>query len=127
VLHIRRTFAQRGAPATPALRDWSGRWWGLWGAFDLIPAGQRVLVANPAFWNPLMDASEIELVAEDRGRVVLAGGYGSHGEPARLVRDAEGRVVEVWIGGGRGVPEAQAAAEIAARYAAPDAPPPAGA
>jgi CubicO group peptidase (beta-lactamase class C family) len=90
VLHILRAFAQRCAPVTPALRDWSGRWWGLWGAFDLVPAGKRVLVTNPAFWNPMMDASEIEVLDEDHGRIVLAGGYGSHGEPARLVRDAGG-------------------------------------
>ena len=53
-----------------------------------------------------MDASEIEVLGDDRRRVALAGGYASHGEEARLVRDGEGRVVEVWIGG---VPESAAA------------------
>jgi CubicO group peptidase (beta-lactamase class C family) len=52
----------------------------------------------------------------DTGRIVLTGGYGSQGEPARLIRDAEGRVVEVRLGAGVGRPEAVAAAEIAARY-----------
>jgi D-alanyl-D-alanine carboxypeptidase len=63
-----------------------------------------------------MDASEIEVLGDDRGRVALAGGYASHGEEARLVRDGEGRIVEVWIGGGRGVPESVAAAEMDAVY-----------
>ena len=80
--------------------------------------GNRVLVATPGFFNPLMDATEIEVLGEDRGRVALAGGFGSHGEEARLVRDGEGRVVEVWIGGGHGVPEAVAAAEVGAAYPA---------
>jgi CubicO group peptidase (beta-lactamase class C family) len=107
---------QRRGPPKPGLADWAGRWWSAWGAFDLLPMGDRVLVASPGFLNPLMEVSEIEVLGEDRGRVASAGGYGSHGEEARLVRDGEGRVVEVRIGGGRGVPEAVAAAEVGALY-----------
>jgi hypothetical protein len=114
-LQLLQAHGRRGAPE-PGLADWTGRWWSVWGAFDLLPMGDRVLVANPAFLNPLMEASEIEVLGEDRGRVASAAGYGSHGEEARLVRDGGGRVVEVLIGGARGVPEAVAAAEVDARY-----------
>ncbi len=114
-LQLLQAHGRRGAPE-PGLADWTGRWWSVWGAFDLLPMGDRVLVANPAFLNPLMEASEIEVLGEDRGRVASAAGYGSHGEEARLVRDGGGRVVEVYIGGARGVPEAVAAAEVDARY-----------
>lgn len=114
-LQLLQAHQRRGAPK-PGLADWTGRWWSAWGAFDLLPMGDRVLVAIPAFLNPLMEVSEIEVLGEDRGRVASAPGYGSHGEEARLVRDGEGRVVEVRIGGGRGVPEAVAAAEVGALY-----------
>jgi CubicO group peptidase (beta-lactamase class C family) len=114
-LQLMQAHQRRGAPK-PGLADWTGRWWSVWGAFDLLPMGDRVLVGNPGFLNPLMEASEIEVLGEDRGRVAFAAGYGSHGEEVRLVRDGEGRVVEVRIGGGRGVPEPVAASEAGALY-----------
>ncbi len=115
VLQLLQAHQRRGAPE-PETADWTGRWWSVWGAFDLLPMGDRVLVASPVFLNPLMEASEIEVLGEDRGRIAFAGGYGSHGEEARLVRDGGGRVVELRIGGARGVPEAVAAAEVGALY-----------
>ena len=39
-IHILRAFARHGAPAR-ALRDWSGRWWTLWSAIDLVPIGEQ--------------------------------------------------------------------------------------
>jgi CubicO group peptidase (beta-lactamase class C family) len=117
-LHLLQAYARRGAPG-PALKDWRGRWWTVWGAVDLLPMGDdRVLVALPAYWNPLMDAAEIEVLGPDHGRVALASGYGSHGEKVRLVRDAAGQVAELRIGGGRAVPEAVAAEEVRALYPA---------
>ena len=77
-LHILRTFALRGAPSRKVSR-WSGRWWSLWGAVDLVAVNDRVLVANPSLPNPLLDASEIEVTGTrngaSHGRIVLAGGY----------------------------------------------------
>jgi CubicO group peptidase (beta-lactamase class C family) len=34
-MHILRGFAARGAPSR-RVRDWTGRWWSMWGAVDLI-------------------------------------------------------------------------------------------
>jgi hypothetical protein len=115
-LHILRRFATRGAPSDK-VRDWAGRWWNAWGAADLVPVGDVVLVANPWTFRPLLDASEIEVTDRDEGRIALASGSGSHGERVRRVRDSGRAVTEVWLAATRFVPEAQAAAESESRYA----------
>jgi CubicO group peptidase (beta-lactamase class C family) len=114
VLGLLRAFHGRGAPGE-AVRPWRGRWWSIGGAVDLLPAGDRVLVATPAFWNPLMDASEIEVTGPDEGRIARAPGFGSHAEPVRLLRDASGEAVEFRIGGMRFVREEALGAEMAKR------------
>ena len=115
VIHILRCFAKHGAPPRN-LADWSGRWWSLWGAFDLVPTGNKVFVATPAFLNPLLDAGELAITGRDRGRIALAGGFANHGEQARLVRGGRGRVTELWLGGNKLLTEAKVAREMAARY-----------
>jgi CubicO group peptidase (beta-lactamase class C family) len=118
VLHIISGFARRGAPGDRA-HDWSGRWWNLWYPFDLLPMGDRVLVANPALLNPLGDASELEITGADQGRIALATAMGNHGEPVRRTRGAGGEVEEVWLGGTRLLPEAAIKAELEERYGRP--------
>lgn len=133
-LQLLRAAAMRGAPNRRCAawggairRDsaaWGGRWWSMAGPLDLLPLGDRVLVANPALANPLMDAAEIEPDARQgrdgvlRGRIALAGGFASHGEPARLECDAQGQPCALWLGGQRLQPEAQAVRELARRYRA---------
>jgi CubicO group peptidase (beta-lactamase class C family) len=115
IIRILRAFAQNGPPSTK-VRGWTGRWWTVWGAADLVPMGAKVLVAAPAFWNPFMDASEIEVTGSDEGRIAVAGGYGSHGEKVRRVRDGDGNFCEFMLAATRFLPEAALAAEIEARY-----------
>ena len=121
VLHLLRAHALRGVPSRKAAA-WAGRWWSLWGAVDLVPVNGRVLVANPSLLNPMQDASEIEVAGTragvSHGRIVLAGGYMSHGEPARLVFDARGRPAQCWLGGTCYLPEANVAKELVQRYGA---------
>ena len=57
-----------------------------------------MLVARPDFFNPFLDASEIQVRGRSHGRIALPG-YASHGEPAGLVRDRRGAIVEVRLGG----------------------------
>lgn len=116
-VNILRTFAHNG-PASRDVSGWNGRWWSAWGAFDLVPMGNKVLAASPVMGNhPFLDASEIEVTGRDKGRVVLAGGYASHGEVVRRVRNGAGKVVEVWLGAGRAVSHAKAIGELTRRYA----------
>jgi hypothetical protein len=98
------------------VRDWRGRWWSLWGAVDLVPMGEKVLVAGPGLMNPFMDSSELSVSARDRARIALANGYASHGESVRRRRDRAGKITEIWLGGTRFLPEREVAAELEARY-----------
>jgi len=114
VLHILSRFQQEGAP-TRRTRDWTGRWWSLWGTTDLVPMGDKVLMAIPALPAPFLKVSELAVTGRDSGKIALAGAFGNHGEPVRRVRKA-GKVVEVRPGSGRLVPEAFLANETRRRY-----------
>ncbi|MFL6664541.1 MAG: serine hydrolase domain-containing protein [Rhizobacter sp.] len=119
-LHILRAHARHGAPSRGAL-PWAGRWWSLWGPVDIVPVNGKLLACNPALANPVMDASEIAVGGraaggESRGVIALANGFASHGESARLERDARGRAKALWLGGTRLLPEAVAAKEVGRRY-----------
>lgn len=118
IVHILRRFKESGAP--PDGRDrWAGRYWSLWGAIDLVPVGNRVLATLPSLPLPLLDASEIEVTGEDEGRIVKASAFASPGEPVRVVRDAEGSVSELRLGGAHLRPRSAAAAEMEQRYGVP--------
>ena len=115
VVHILATFAKQGAP-TNQVRGWAGRWWSLWGAVDLVPMGEKVMVAVPSLPNPFTDASEISISNEDCGRFSLANGLARHGEEVRRIRGSNGEVDEVWLGGTRCLPEPEFAADLEQRY-----------
>ena len=116
--HILRAYAQNGAPARK-VRDWSGRWWTLWGALDLLPMGKNVLAVAPGFLNPVLDAGEIEITGRNMGRIARTNGYGSFGEPVRCVRDKSGKIVEIWLAASKYLPAAKVAREMEARYGKP--------
>src|SRR5271156_5483334 len=115
VIHILACFAKHGAPSDK-VREWTGRWWSLWGAVDLVPMGETVVVATPSLPNPFTEASEISVSDKDNGRFTAAAGTARYGESVRLIRKADGTVGEAWFGGTCFVPEAEAAAELKARY-----------
>jgi D-alanyl-D-alanine carboxypeptidase len=113
-----QAFAENGPPSK-RVADWSGRWWSGWGVNDLVPMGGKVMVALPGQLNPFLDAAEITVTGPDAGRISKAGGFGSHGETARLVRNRAGEVSEIWLGGARLLRQAAAAKEARARYLKP--------
>jgi CubicO group peptidase (beta-lactamase class C family) len=115
IIHILQAFARHGAPARQ-VKDWTGRWWSLWGAIDLVPMGEKVMVAVPGIWAPFANASELEITGKREGRIAVAAGYGSHGEPVRCVRRKSGKIAELWLSATRLVPEDELAAEMATRY-----------
>jgi CubicO group peptidase (beta-lactamase class C family) len=108
-------FAKYGPPALE-VRDWIGRWWSLWAPVDLVPMGEKVMVATPSLPNPFTDASEISVSGKDSGRVSLATGLGRYGEDVFRIRGRDGKVEEVRLGGMRLLPEAAVAAELEQRY-----------
>jgi CubicO group peptidase (beta-lactamase class C family) len=114
-MHILRTFATRGAPQKQ-VQDWTGRFWSTWSAFDLVPIGDRVLVATPQAFNPFMDVAEIEVTGRDKGLIATAAGYSSYGEAVRRVRSKTGKVTEVWLAGSKLRPEKTVAAEMERKY-----------
>jgi CubicO group peptidase (beta-lactamase class C family) len=115
-MHILRAFAGRGAPKR-RVRDWTGRWWGMGGAVDLVPMGNLLMIANPHAFNPFLDATEIEVTGRDTGRISLAAGFGSHGQAVRRTRNKAGTVTDIWLAGGNLKPEKTLAAEMERRYA----------
>jgi CubicO group peptidase (beta-lactamase class C family) len=121
MIHILRAFANRGAPSR-RVRDWGGRWWTTWGAVDFLPMGDIVMVANPHTFNPLLEASEIEITGRDKGRIVLAAGYQSYGEPVRRLRSKSGATTEIWLSSIRLRPESKVATEMKRRFGAANRP-----
>jgi CubicO group peptidase (beta-lactamase class C family) len=115
-MQILRAFKTRGPP-NRRLRDWAGRWWTLWGAVDLVPMGDRLIIANPHFNNPFMDAAEIEITGRDAGRIASASGYASHGEPVRRSRGKSGAISDIWLAGINVRSEKAVVAEIERKYA----------
>jgi CubicO group peptidase (beta-lactamase class C family) len=112
---ILQTFARNGAP-TRKVRDWGGRWWSLWSAIDLVPMGDKVLVANPGLINPLADAGELEITSRITGRIALAPGFGSHGEPVRCARTKSGKITALKIAGTTFLSADKVGREMEARY-----------
>jgi len=115
IIHILQGFATQGAPARK-VAGWNGRWWSLWGVVDLVPMGSKVMVAVPGLGNPFMNATELEITGPTKGRVALAGGYGSHGESVRCRRTKSGKMAEFWLSGSKLVPERVIAREMESRY-----------
>jgi D-alanyl-D-alanine carboxypeptidase len=84
--------------------------------------GNIVMVANPHAFNPLMEASEVEIIGRDKGRIVLAAGYQSYGEPVRRSRSKSGATTEIWLSSIRLRPESKVGSEMKRRYSAGNRP-----
>ncbi len=113
-LRILQVFAAHGAPGAKTA-DWKGRFWSLWGATDLVPMSDRVMVALPGLLNPFLDATELTVTGPDTARISKATGFGSYGQQAKLVRGRGGAVTEVVLAGGRLLDQASLAREVRAR------------
>jgi CubicO group peptidase (beta-lactamase class C family) len=115
IVSILQAFARNGAP-TRKVRDWGSRWWSLWIAVDLVPMGDKVLVANPGLINPLADAAELKITSRTAGQIALAGGFGSHGEPVSCARAKSGKITALKIAGTKFLAADKMAHEMEARY-----------
>jgi CubicO group peptidase (beta-lactamase class C family) len=115
IAHILETVAEGGA-AVEKTRGWSGRWWTLWGAMDLVPMGDAVRTANPALFKPFEDGTTIAVTGQDSGRLTHGSGFRGIGETVRLVRDSDGTPRELWFGGVQCLLEHALAREMTKRY-----------
>ena len=114
-LQILQRFQAEG-PVARGAADWIGRWWSVWGPTDLVPMGDKVLLASPGQNNPFLKAPELTITGTDTARITQAGAFHSFGEPARLVRGKGGKVVELRVAGGVALSEAGLAKELLSRY-----------
>ncbi|HEY1751247.1 MAG TPA: serine hydrolase domain-containing protein [Caulobacteraceae bacterium] len=114
-LAILKRFRDDGAPDA-GLADWSGRWWSVWGPNDLLPVGGKVLVTTPGLPNPMAKAGELTVGEDGAATITEASAFASYGEPAQLVRGADGQPVELRLAGTRLKREADLAAELTQRY-----------
>ncbi len=115
VIRVLQAFKAGGA-ARARTRNWSGRWWSLWGAVDLVPFTDHVRLAVPAFFNPFTGIGKIEITGRDQGILRETSAYGSPGESARLVRGSNGKVREIWLGGTKFLSETRTKAELKRKY-----------
>lgn len=115
IMAILKRFHDAGPPAAD-LADWTGRWWSVWGPGDLVPVGDKVLLATPGLANPLLKVPEVTVNGPDEGRISQASGFASFGEPVRLIRGEDGGVTGVQLAGTLMVREADLAAELTGRY-----------
>ena len=115
VIRILQTLKAGGAPRART-RDWTGRWWTLWGAIDLVPCADHVRIAMPDALNPFAATARIDVSGKDKGILCKSSAFGSPGEGARLVRGRNGKVREVWLGGTRLLPEKRITAELKRKY-----------
>ena len=114
-LNILKRFPAVGAPTAEA-PGWSGRWWSVWGPSDIVPMGDKILLAAPGLANPFDKVAELTVTGPDEAKIAEAGAFDRYGETVRLVRGPDGAVTEVWIASGQMLPEAELVAELVARY-----------
>ena len=79
----------------------------MWRAIDLVPMGNKVVLAMPSTLFPFANAGELRVSKRDLAQISRAEGFGSFGEPVRRVRK-RGKVAEVWLGSAKCIPAARA-------------------
>ncbi len=60
IMSILRAFERNGRP-TRQVRDWTGRWISMWRAMDLVPMGNKVVLAMPSALFPFANAGELRV------------------------------------------------------------------
>jgi D-alanyl-D-alanine carboxypeptidase len=114
LIGILHRFSESGPPA-PKVAKWAGRWWSIWASFDLVPMGDKVVIADPAALTPFVNAGEIEVSSATKGRISLAEGYGHHGERVVRTLDKTSAAKRLQLGGNHLVPEEVLMKEIRTR------------
>lgn len=82
--------------STPELRTtFCGRFATLWGVYDIVDLGGRLLQLSPAAADPTESVTRLEVIDPDTLQIVKTGGFGSPGERLTFTRDETGAVLSV--------------------------------
>lgn len=92
-------------PLFADILDRAGRYQNLWGMLDIGVVGSRLLATDPAEWDPLDGADELEVIDQDKFRIVAGSGYGSIGESVKFSPDGSMRYGSMTLQRVDGLPE----------------------
>lgn len=106
VISIFGLFAEIGKPKA-SVADWDARFWTIWGACDLVPAGDKVLIADPSALRPFADRGEVTVADRLSGYISRSNGFGSYGEPVHRELSPTGVMTRLMLGGNELLPDAQ--------------------
>lgn len=79
--------------------SFTGRFAALWGVTDVYLLGGKLFASSPVGPTPLVQPYELAVIDADTLRIMAGSPYGSVGEQFIYERDADGRVVSVFMGG----------------------------
>lgn len=100
--------SQDSGPAKAAagsdLDRFTGRFFSLWGALDVVRFGHQLFATHPEMLDPTIDVSELEVVDAHTLRISKASGYASPGERVAFEFDELGRPAVVQFAAGRFLP-----------------------
>ena len=82
-----------------------------------MPFADHVRIAAPNAINPFAGTGKIEVNGPDHGLLRDSSAFSSPGETARLVRDRNSKIREVWLGAFKLQPERRVVAELKRKYA----------
>ena len=89
-----------GATAGVDPRRFCGRFANLWGAFDVVALGGRLLQLTPTLDDPTASYAVLEIVDDHTLRYATTTGYGSYGEPVHYSFGDDGTVLSLRGGSG---------------------------
>jgi len=92
-------YCARLEPATPPAgvdpRSFGGRFLTLWGVYDIVPVGGRLLRIEPETNNPLDSLAELTIESATTARITKADGYTSPGEVMTFDFDAAETIARI--------------------------------
>ncbi|HEY7034143.1 MAG TPA: serine hydrolase domain-containing protein, partial [Thermomicrobiales bacterium] len=82
----------------------TGRFAALWGVTDVFLLGGKLFASSPVLPSPVFQPYELAIIDENTLRIMSGSPYGSIGELFRYERDADGKVVSLFMGGNKAWP-----------------------